>query len=505
MNAQPGAFHPASPARVSAPTRALAFLTSSGGLLLLGGMFNIIVVATGLRDVASVPILAAFALAGILLLLQYFVGSKVAGNGWLGLGYVGAYAVLMTVNVVLATGGVTSIGFANRLGQVGFERSVSDVTPQIAAVADAYRSISASLESLSVYSAGRAATEAHDGRTCGASDPGEGPVFRLRMRDRDDFAALSQTFSRLSGQMSGARGQVDTLVSGYQVDRHEEIVRGVNQALATARDGALNPALSSMRRQLSSRLTGVSSGVQDTQSATVVVCPDDQLMRELEAVLRSPVPEVPQADDLPARPSHNMAVFALIEHVAAAMRGRGFDWSLWGMPLLLGFLPDAIFMLGLAQARRDRRKLLGIAGALSADLPEAGSGWEALAAAATRAAGNEVLHRLASFHHRRVRLFGVTDYLVIPAGKEHLSDYLIAQRIKSVGYASYVGIGPAGRLDPVARPGIEPDNAATLSHFFLFRKGAWDKLLLDALHHGRPRNEFADEPAVDEPPVGEHG
>lgn len=483
MNAQPWRLHAEAEGDTSNSRRFLAFLAASGGLLLLGGLFNIIVVATGLRDVIAVPLLAAFGFAALLLLLQYILGSKVADNGFLGLGYAGAYAALMTINVVLATGGVTSIGFADRLGQSGFERSVAEVTPQIAAVADAYQSISARLNSLSAYSATRADDEARNGRTCGASDPGEGPVFRLRMRDRDDFAGLSRTFATLSVQMANARAQVDSLVEGYEVERHETIAGGVNQALATARAGATNPALDSMRRQLSARLAGASSGLRDVQSGTTVSCPDDQLVRELEAVLQAPVPEVPEADELPPRPSHDTAVFALVSHVVDAFGDGSFDWALWGVPLILGFVPDAIFMLGLAQARRDRRRRLGVAGKLAEGLGAAGAGWSALADAAARAAEEDVLHRLARLHHRRVRMFGITDYLVIPADDEHWQDYLIAQRIRVGGYAAYVGIGPAGHLDPAALPTIPEGERCHLSHFFIFRRGAWDKLLLDALEH----------------------
>jgi hypothetical protein len=481
MNAQPWALHHENTEKERPAQRFLAFLMASGALLLLGGLFNIIVVATGVRDVMAVPLLAAFGFAALLLLLQYILGSKVAGNGFLGLGYAAAYAALMMINVILATGGVTSIGFSNRLGQTGFERSIAGVTPEIVSVADAYRSISARLESLAAYSAARADDESTNGGTCGASPRGQGPIFRLRMRDRDEFATLSGTFARLSAQMAEAHARADGLVAGYRVERHEEIARGVNEALATARAGASHPALDSMRRQLTARLAGVSAGVIDTADGGAVICPDSRLQAEISAVMEAPVPQVPEADDLPARPSHETAVIAFVTELVGALGGQGFDWSLWGVPLILGLIPDAIFMLGLAQARRDRRLQAGVLGKLAEGHVAAGASWSGLRAAAVAAADDEALHRLASFHHRRVRLFGVTDYLVIPADRDHFPDYLLAHRIRFCGYASYVGIGAAGRLPEAALPAIPPERKEVLAHFFVFHTGAWDELLLDAL------------------------
>lgn len=460
----------------------------ANALLLIGGLLNIVVVAFGVRDVLAWPLVAAFGFASFLIALQYILGRSLSGSGFLhGIGCSLLYLFVIGVNLILAVSGIVAIAAPDALGRRSFEAVVAVPRAQIIAVADNLDATEMAVSALSRQSDQRAAVEATSGSSCGPSPKGEGPIFRLRMRDRDRFAELAAAFAGRAATTRQVRAELDAAIAGYSVEQHAALASRIDTLVERARQSAADPAIHAMRAELRTRLSGVRSTTPDPSTGAVVRCPDQELDRALSGVLAVAPPGVPAVEAIPQEPSHRAAAMAFARQIGNWWHGAPFDSEMWGMPVTLGFFPDAVFLLGLMKLKRDRRELLGISGRLARRVTGKEGAWSDAAAAAEEAAEDPRLAWLLRYHSRRSRWYGHTDCLTVPADHGHEA-FLQCMGLVQIGDATYHGLGPAKLLLEGAHP--RPADGEVESHFFVLRHKTWERLLIESMRDAassRPR------------------
>jgi hypothetical protein len=374
--------------------------------------------------------------------------------------------------------GIVAIAAPNDLGRRSFEAVVAAPRARTIAVADALNATEAALSALSRQSDQRATVEATSGSSCGPSPTGEGPIFRLRMRDRDRFAELAADFGGRASGVRQIRAELDSAIGSYAVERHAAIASRIDALVERARQSAADPAIGAMRAELGARLDGVRNGSPDPTSEALIRCPDAELERALSAVLAVAPPTVPAIESMPQEPGHRAAAMAFVRHIGDWWEEAAFDAEMWGMPVGLGFFPDAVFLLGLMKLKRDRREHLGVTRKLALFVTGKDGGWSAAAAAAEDAADDPRLAWLLRYHSRKSSVYGHTDCLTVPADHGH-DAFLQCMALVQIGDATYHGRGPAKSLLEGAYP--RPVNGDVESHFFILGRKVWERLLMESM------------------------
>lgn len=458
----------------------LEYVSRARILLLIGGILNITVISFGVRDVFSQPMGVAVVLAVILVGVQYLLGSGMAGSGILALIRGPAYIFMIVINLVLAVSGIVAVSSPDSLGRRSFESVVAAPKAQIEAVAASFDGTDRTLQALSAYSNRRAAEEENPGGTCGPTTDGRGPVYRIRQQDKTDFGSLATQFGDRARTMTGIKTQLDAAIGSYSVARHAQTASQINALVERARGVAADPTTAAMRDRLAARLNSARTMTRDPGRGVLVRCPDAELESALSAVLAVAPPQVRGLESVPAEPSHRSAALAYVAAVWAMLNGKPFDAELWGFPTALALFPDVLFLLGIWEDHRDRRRRRRLVGELAeALIPGQADDWHTLAQAAERAASSEQVEQLVAYHSSKATRLGRTEFLLVPDGAEHRGIYLICLGLTALGKMKYAGLGPAGLLHRAAVP--RPADPTAPTHFFVLKSRVWQRLLLESL------------------------
>lgn len=454
-----------------------AELPSRAGLLiLLGGTLNIIIISFGLRDVLTLPFGIAVAFATGLVGVQYVLGTLVPFGFWVGVGRLAAYIFIVCVNLVLAVSGIIALGQPDVLGRQSFEEVVAAPRAQIVAVTDIMVNSETALSRLSAHSEQRASEEANNGGSCGPTDGGRGPVFRVRDNDKNVFAAFATQSRNRADQMRGIRTSLDSAISGYSAGRHAAVARQIDGLVDQARQLAADPGIGQMRAALEARRAGEATTTPDPLTGVAVRCPDPELARALTGVLQVAPPAVPPIQSLPSEPSHQAAAVAYLSAIGGLINGRTVGLQMWIVATLISFFPDLILILGITQARAVRKARLGVVGRMAGQIDPDRPGIDTVLDAAESLSVSEKYSLFQPHHSSRDSLLGRTDFLCIPVSNQRA--YYAALTLVGAKAGKYIGYGPAHALPKGAMP---RPNYVGDCHFFVFRGKAWTRFLVELM------------------------
>ena len=444
-------------------------------IILVGGGFNLVAVTLGLHGALGLSLLAALTGAAGLSLMQTLIFEEVFENGfWLGLLGGTFYALIVSLNILLAAGGITAALGADILGQSTFRTSIAQPLTDIRAVSSSTNDFAAAMGRVAEHSAEQRAIEVARGGTCTASGAGDGPISRLREDDAAAFGAARETMQQIAAEGQRISTAIDSTVVNYTVSRHNEVVQAISVALGQAHQLARDPRMATIRAALQGRAAQIDTGRPDRLDGSVrVVCPRDTMLRQVIAhALSIPAPQVPANFTAPPVPDEASSVRGLAEALGATLSGGGGDLGPWRLSIMLAPVPDGLFVYGLILHRRRRRGRLTHRERLAEHygLP---SGADPEAAIA-RALESSAVQALYASHVRHRRLFFRTDFLVVPFS-ETARRYALLRMDGSVVFDC--GIWDGARL-PIAAPDIDPSARYQL---FGLAKGVWASMEADEL------------------------
>jgi hypothetical protein len=455
----------------------LSALDSSLLIVAFGGLANIIFVTTGVASVAPVAPIVALVGAIALLSIQLVLQHKMRAGLLLGSGCLAGYSMVATFNILLAAAGMTADLNAAELGRASFERSVAPALASIQQTADTYTRLAAATRSISEVSALGAASERAQGGSCAPSPKGPGPYARLRDADEEYFADRAAMVAALAESTNQDQKQVRSAIASYSVEHHGATAQTIESAVAAARQAALDPRVHAMMSaELPERLKEIDAGRRDAVTGRLVVCPDAALKRAITAVLAEKEPSAPAAVDAVPPPSHASATAGLFEAVWRKLSSQPADFSPYRWGLMLAWVPDFLFLLGLALYRKSRRLQRSLSGHVAESFGALG-GWREAAEVAARASADPHLVRWASYHAVRRRFVGRDDYVLVPQADV---DYrLLAEALVRDGDAIGGDLAPGSLLPEGAVP--RPEDPSAFFYFYSLKQGIWQRLEADAM------------------------
>lgn len=384
-------------------------------IILCGAVLNLVAVTLGLHGAFGMSLPLAVAGALTLSLIQSLIFEEVLDNG-LWLGFFGSlfYTFIVSLNVLLAAGGITAALGANVLGQSTFRASVVEQVDAIRAVSTATSDFAAAMSGVAMHSEQQRAIEIAHGGTCTDSAAGDGPISRLRQDDAASFDAARGTMQQIAGQARSITTTIDSAIANYTVERHDEVVQTIATALGEAQQVARDPRMSRIRASLQERAAQIASGRPDRLDRFLrVLCPRDTMLAGvISQALELPAPQVPASFAAPPVPSESSSVWGLVAALGGVLFGDGGDLGPWRLSILLAPVPDGFFIYGLLLHRRARRARLTHRERLAEHygLP-VGTDPEA---AIERALQSPRVQALYASHFRHKARFFKTDYLVVP-------------------------------------------------------------------------------------------
>lgn len=439
-------------------------------IILMGVTFNLMTVTLGLDGAFGLSLPLALVGAVMLSLVQTVIFEEVFRNGlWLGLGGAVFYGFIVSLNVLLAAGGITAGLGADILGQSTFRASVTEQVRAIHAVADSTGNFADAMDRIASHSEQQHAIEIARGGTCTDSGRGDGPISRLRQDDAAAFSHDRDAMQQIAANARQASLAIDTAITNYTVSRHDEIVRTIAATLAAAQRVARAQGIQDVRAELQARAGQIATGRPDRLDPSArIVCPRDAMLRTvIDEALAYPAPTIPADFVPPPVPSESSSVWGLITALGSTLFGSGGDLGPWRLSILLAPAPDSFFIYGLLLHRRTRRARLSHRDRLAEHFGFA-PGTDA-EAALERALASTRVQALYSSHVRHRRLLFQTDYLVVPYEATARRRALLAMdgsELFDCGIWSGATLPiPTADLDPCAR-----------FQLFALAKGVWARM-----------------------------